>query len=146
MDITKNNPFLQPYLFFDGRCDEAIEFYKKAVGGEVQMLMRFKESPEPHPGPMPSGSENKVMHAQIRIGQTILMMSDGRCLGKPQFQGFALSLMVATEAEADKLFGALAEGGQVQAPLTKTFFSPKFGMVIDRLGVLWMVIVQQAPR
>jgi PhnB protein len=133
---------VQPYLFFDGRCEEAVEFYKSALGAEVTMLMRFKDSPEPpSPGCVPPGAENKVMHASFRIGQTTVMASDGRCLGNPIFQGFSLSLAVPNEAEAERLFATLAEGGQVQMPLTKTFFSPRFGMVADRFGVSWMVIV-----
>jgi PhnB protein len=129
-------------LFFDGRCDEALEFYRQALGAEVEMLMRFKDSPEP--AGCPSNSGEKVMHASVRIGETTLMASDGRCEGKPSFQGFALSLSVPTEAEADLRFAALAKGGQVQMPLTKTFFSPRFGMVADRFGVMWMVIVAAA--
>jgi len=145
MSTTNNKTEIGPYLFFDGRCEEAIEFYRKALGAEVDMLMRFKESPEPHqPGMVPPGSENKVMHANLRIGMTSVMASDGRCGGKPHFDGFALSLGVATEAEADRRFAALAEGGQVQMPLAKTFFSPRFGMVTDRFGVMWMVIVPQS--
>ena len=133
---------VQPYLFFDGRCEEAIEFYRRALRAEVTMLMRFKESPEPQPpGMIPPGSENKVMHASMRIGETTVNASDGECRGKPSFEGFSLSLEAANEAEADKLFAALSEGGQVQMPLGKTFFSPRFGMVADRFGVSWMVIV-----
>ncbi|MDB5927098.1 MAG: 3-demethylubiquinone-9 3-methyltransferase [Betaproteobacteria bacterium] len=133
---------VQPYLFFDGRCEEAIEFYKKTLGAKVEMLMRFKDSPEPpQPGMHPPGSENKIMHATLRIGETTVMASDGHCLGKPSFQGFSLSVTAANEAEAERLFGALGDGGQVQMPLTKTFFSSRFGMVADRLGVSWMVIV-----
>ena len=133
---------VQSYLFFDGRCEEAIEFYKKTLGAKVEMLMRFKDSPEPaQPGMVPPGAENKVMHTSFRIGDTVLMASDGRCLGKPTFQGFSLSLTVPNEAEAKRLFAALGDGGQVQMPLTKTFFSPQFGMVADRFGVSWMVIV-----
>ncbi|HEV2265289.1 MAG TPA: VOC family protein [Stellaceae bacterium] len=132
---------LQPYLFFDGRCDEALAFYKKAVGAEVTMLMRFKDNPEPTPGMTPPGAENKVMHAHVRIGDTEIMASDGQCQGKPNFQGFALSLNAKNEAEAKRLFDALADGGQVQMPLGKTFFSPSFGMVADRFGVSWMVVV-----
>jgi PhnB protein len=133
---------VEPYLFFDGRCEEAIEFYRDKLGAEVTMLMRFKDSPEPHqPGMVAPGTENKVMHANLRIGDTAVMASDGRCQGKPNFQGFALSLTAPTEADADRLFAALADGGQVQLPLTKTFFSPRFGMVADRFGVSWMVIV-----
>jgi len=130
---------VQPYLFFDGRCEEAIEFYRRTVGAEITMLTRFKDSPEP---PMVSpGSENKVMHASIRIGDTTVLASDGRCLGQPKFQGFALSLTVANENEAERSFASLSEGGQVQMPLSKTFFSPRFGMLVDRFGVSWMVYV-----
>jgi PhnB protein len=133
---------VEPYLFFDGRCEEAIEFYKRTLGAEVTMLMRFKESPEPHPpGMIPPGAENKIMHSSFRIGETTVMASDGRCLGKPSFQGFSLSLSVPNEAEAERLFAKLGDGGQVQMPLAKTFFSSRFGMVADRFGVGWMVIV-----
>ena len=133
---------VEPYLNFDGRCEEAIQFYKTAVGAEVTMLMRFKDSPEPaQPGMHPPGSDNKVMHASLRIGETTVMASDGHCQGHPSFQGFSLSITVPSEAEADRAFGALAEGGKVSMPLGKTFFSPRFGMVTDRFGVGWMVIV-----
>ncbi len=142
MSTTKRNPVVEPYLLFDGRCEEAIEFYHRALGAEVNMLMRFKDSPEPpQPGCVPPGFENKVMHASLRIGETSVMASDGRCTGKPNFQGFSLSLRVSAEAEAERLFTALADGGKVQAPLTKTFFSPRFGMVADRFGVMWMILV-----
>jgi PhnB protein len=142
--ILKNGDIMQvqPYLFFDGRCEEALEFYKKAVGAKVEMLMRFKDSPEPpQPGMHPPGSENKVMHASLRIGETTLMASDGHCKGKPSFQGFSLSITAADDSGAERLFAALGNGGQVQMPLTKTFFSSRFGMVADRFGVGWMVIV-----
>jgi len=130
---------VQPYLFFDGRCEEALEFYRKAVGAEVKMLMRFKDSPEaPPPGCAPSPAD-KVMHVCFKIGDTEIMASDGQCLGKPSFQGFSVSLTVPSAAEAERTFNNLAEGGQVQVPLTKTFFSPSFGMVTDRFGVPWMV-------
>lgn len=133
---------VQAYLFFDGRCDEAIEFYRKVLGAEVTMLMRYKDNPEPpQPGMVPPGSENKVMHSSFRVGDTTVMASDGRCMGKPNFQGFALSLTVADAGEAERLFAALADGGQVQMPLGKTFFSPSFGMLADRFGVGWMIIV-----
>ena len=131
---------LQPYVFFDGRCEEAIEFYKTALGAKVEMLMRFKDSPEKEACPTndPAMGE-KVMHASVRLGDAMLLMSDGHCAGKPNFQGFALSLTVKTEAEAERLFKALADGGQVQMPLAKTFWSPSFGMLSDRFGVSWMV-------
>jgi len=133
---------VETYLFFDGRCEEAIEFYKKVLGAEVTMLMRFKDSPEPpQPGMIPPGSENKIMHVSFRVGDTTVMASDGRCTGQANFQGFSLSLTVANEPEADRKFAALAEGGQVQMPMAKTFWSPRFGMVTDRFGVGWMVSV-----
>ncbi len=133
---------VQPYLFFDGRCEEAIEFYKSALGIKVEMLMRMKDSPEPHPpGMCPPGSEHKVMHAAFRVGDSLVMASDGMAKGNPEFKGFSLSVDAATEAEADRLFAALGKGGQVPLPLSKTFFSPRFGMVADRFGVSWMVIV-----
>ena len=130
---------IQPYLSFDGRCEEAIEFYRRTLGAKVEMLMRFKEAPEPGMSPPEAG--DKVMHSALRIGDSMVLASDGRCLGKPSFQGFALSLTAANEAEAGRLFNALADGGEVQMPLAKTFFSPSFGMVADRFGVSWMVYV-----
>jgi len=133
---------VQPYLFFDGRCEEALEFYRSALGAEVTSLHRFKDSPEPHaPGMIPSGAENKVMHASFRVGSTTVLASDGRCTGHPSFQGFSLSITVPNDAEAERLFAALGQGGQVQMPLSKTFFSSRFGMVADRFGVSWMVYV-----
>jgi PhnB protein len=133
---------VQAYLFFDGRCEEALGFYQRALGAELTMMMRFKEAPQPSsPGMVPPGSEDKVMHASFRIGDTTVMASDGRCLGKPNFQGFALSITAANEAQADRTFAALADGGQVQMALGKTFFSPRFGMLTDRFGVSWMVLV-----
>jgi PhnB protein len=133
---------VEPYLFFEGRCDEAIEYYRKALGAEVTMLMRFKDSPEPPaPGMCAAGSGDKVMHANLRIGDSMVMASDGRCQGKPSFQGFSLSLAVPDDAAAERVFTALADGGQVQMPLAKTFFSSRFGMVADRFGVFWMIIV-----
>jgi PhnB protein len=133
---------VQPYLFFDGRCEEAIDFYRKAVGAEVNMLMRFKDHPEPGgDGMAPPGAGEKVMHASFRIGDTMILASDGRCLGQPSFQGFALSLTARDGAEAERLFAALADQGKVQMPLAKTFFSSHFGMLADRFGVSWMVYV-----
>jgi PhnB protein len=130
---------IEPYLFFNGRCEEAIEFYKKALGAEVLMLMRYKESPEPPPaGKVPAGWDNKIMHTSLRVGNATLMASDG-CSEGANFQGFSLSLSVANEAEAKRGFAALAEGGQVQMPLGKTFWSPCFGMVTDRFGVGWLI-------
>ena len=130
---------VQPYLFFDGRCEEAIAFYRKALGAEVEMLMRFKDAPES--AMTPPGSADKVMHASLKIGGSMVLASDGHCGGKASFQGFSLSITAADDAEADRLFNALADGGQVQMPLAKTFFSSRFGMVADRFGVGWMVYV-----
>ena len=135
------NGLIHPYLFFEGRCEEAIEFYKKALGAEVQFMMRYKESPEPPPpGCVPAGCESKIMHGQIRIGQAVVMMSDGRCSGKPVFEGFSLSLSYSTEADVDRCFNGLADGGKIIMPLAKTFYSSRFGMVADRFGVGWMLI------
>jgi PhnB protein len=133
-----------PYLFFDGRCEEAVEFYKKTLGAEVGTMMRFKENPEQQPpGTVPADSDNKIMHACLRINGTAVMASDGCAQGgKPKFEGFSLSLNAKDEAEADRMFAALADGGQVQMPLGKTFFAKRFGVVADRFGVGWMVIVE----
>ena len=132
---------VQPYLFFNGRCEEAIAFYRAALGAEVEMLMRFKDSPQPPPdGMLPPGSETKVMHAALKIGNTTVMASDGRCSGAQTFQGFSLTLDAADDAQARRLFDALGEGGQVQMPFTSTLFASSFGMVADRFGVSWMVI------
>jgi len=139
-DLPKNT-LVQPYLFFGGRCEEALEFYRTALGAKVDFLMRYKESPEPAPpGSLPAGFENKVMHATFRIGSATLMASDG-CEEGAKFEGFSLSLAVPTEAEADRAFAALSAGGKVGMPLGKTFWSPRFGMVTDRFGIGWMVSV-----
>lgn len=133
---------VRSYLCFDGRTEVALEFYKKAVGAEVEMLMRFKESPEPSPMEPPN-SGDKVMHSTFRIGQTTLYASDGPCQGKMKFEGIHLSLIVPTVAEADRLFNGLIEGGQVHMPMTKTFFAEKYGMLQDRFGVMWMVMTEK---
>ena len=133
---------VQPYLFFDGKCEEALNFYKSALGAKVDMMMRFKDSPAPVPaGQCAPGSDDKIMHAALRIGDTVLMASDGMAGGKPEFKGFSLSVNAADEKEADRMFAALGNGGTVVMPLGKTFFSPRFGMVSDKFGVGWMVIV-----
>jgi len=142
---------VQSYLSFEGRCDEALGFYKKALGAEVVQLMRYSEAPAPEPsdnadascgGAMPS--PDKVMHAVVRIGETELMASDGRCSGQPEFKGVMLALTANTDAEARKWFDALADGGQVMQPLMKTFFTSSFGMLNDRFGVSWLLVVHQA--
>jgi PhnB protein len=142
MSTTKGNRFIQPYLFFNGNCEEAVEFYRKALDAEVEMMMRYNESPEPPPpGMVPPGSENKIMHTSFRIGETMVMASDNCATEKSDFQGFSLSLTVPSEADTDRVFAALADGGQVQMPLDKTFWSPRFGMLTDRFGVGWMISV-----
>ncbi len=135
---------VQPYLFFDGCCEEALEFYKKAVGAEVTMLMRFKDCPEPpKEGMVPPGSEDKIMHANFRVGDTEVLASDGNCRGKTSFDGFSLTINVADDTEAKQVYDAMADGGQAVMPLTKTFFASQFGMLVDRFGVHWMVIAGQ---
>ena len=132
---------IQPYLFFEGRCEEAVEFYRRELDAEVTMLMRYKDSPEPpnvQCGPI---DPDKVMHASVRIGESTVLMSDGSASGKPAFQGVSLSMTVRDDAEAKRMFAALSDGGQVQMPLGKTFFSSSFGMAADRFGVPWMVYV-----
>lgn len=134
---------IEPYLFFGGRCEEAIALYRTAIGAEVEMLMHFKDSPDPvPPGMLAPGFENKVMHASLRIGTSRVMVSDG-CEQASGFAGFSLSASLPTEAEAAKAFAALAEGGTVTMPLGKTFWSPCFGMLTDRFGVGWMVTVAE---
>ena len=129
---------IEPYLFFEGRTEEALEFYKEKLGAKVEFLMRYKDNPDPKYNP--PGSAGKVMHSLFRIGDTPVMASDGNCTGKPNFQGFALTLNAASAAEAKQRFEALADGGQVQMPLNETFFAKSFGMVADRFGVNWMVM------
>ena len=140
---------VQPYLFFEGRCEEAIELYRSALGAEVTALMRYKDNPQPADPEtcqggqeMPPGSEDKVMHASFRIGDTEVMASDGMCSGNPSFQGVSLALTVSDAATAERFFAALGDGGQVQMPLSPTFFSPSFGMVADRFGVAWMIMAE----
>jgi len=130
---------VQPYLFFDGRCDEALEFYKKAIGAKVGTLMRWKDSPDP--SMCTPGNAERVMHAQFQIGDTTVLASDGRNTGQPNFQGFALAIQAKDEPEADRMFNALGDGGQVTMPMAKTFFSPRFGMLADKFGVHWMILV-----
>lgn len=137
--------FVQPYLYFDGRCDEALEFYKRALGAEVLCLFRFNENPDPQMQ-IPPGMEQKVMHANVQIRDTELMVSDGQCRGTAKFDGFSLTLNVDDVADAEKVFAAVGEGGQVQMPLAETFFAHRFGMVADKFGVVWMVIAAKPPQ
>lgn len=140
--MTSSNLSVQPYLFFNGRCEEALEFYSKALGAKIEVLSRFKDAP---PGMAQSGMENMVMHASFRIGETVLMASDGRGNNELQFEGFSLAIDVPDEKTAESVFNALADGGKITMPLEKTFWAPKFGMLEDRFGVGWMVSVQHKP-
>jgi PhnB protein len=135
---------IQPYLFFEGRTEEALEFYRRALGAEVEMMMRYKESPAP--AQCPDGSAppaDKVMHASFKVGESLVMASDGMCSGKPHFMGFSLSYPARNPADARKRFDALSTGGHVHMPLGETFFAKSFGMVTDKFGVAWMVIAGQ---
>ena len=135
---------VQPYLFFDGNCEEALAFYTKALGAEVTMMLRFKDNPETEN--RPPVADDKIMHARLRIGDTVIFAGDGMCRGTTHFDGFGLSLTVANEAEADRMYNALLAGGKSMMPLGKTFFSPRFGMVSDRYGITWMVYVASAEE
>lgn len=143
--MNTSNTLVQPYLFFGGRCEEAIESYREALGAEVVRLARFKDAPEGEPG-LPECFAEKVMHVSLRIGETVIMASDGRCEGPGNFEGFSLSITVADEADAERVFAALSEGGLVTMPLEKTFWAPKFGILQDRFGVGWMVSVMPKPE
>jgi PhnB protein len=135
-----NQPMtIQPYLFFEGKTEEAIEFYKKAIGASVDMMMRVKDMPPSENTMLPPGNEEKILHASFKVGDDLIMASDGMCSGKPKFDGFSISYTVQTDAEAEKAFAALLEGGKVTQPLIKTFFASKFGMLVDKFGVHWMV-------
>ena len=134
---------VQPYVFFDGKCEEAVEFYKSAVGAKVDALMRFKDGPPETQAQMAPGSKDKVMHCAFKIGDTQILASDGQCGGKPNFQGFSLTINAADDKEAEKLLGALGKGGKVTQPLTETFFASRFGMLADKFGVNWMVLAEK---
>jgi len=140
MSTSDSNILVQPYLFFGGRCEEALEFYGTAIGAKIERLVRFKESPEPQG--LPDCFDDKVMHASVRIGKTTFMVSDGQCEGDQNFDGFSLSITVPDIAQAENIFAALAQNGLVVTPLEKTFWAPRFGMLQDRFGVSWMVSVQ----
>jgi PhnB protein len=131
---------VQPYLMFEGRCEEAYAFYRDVLGAEAKVIMRFKDAPDQ--SVISPGSENKIMHMDFGIGDDVILASDGRCSGEPGFQGFSLTLSVADEAESQKIFDALGEGGSVRMPLGKTFFSPSFGMLADKFGVGWIIIAR----
>ena len=136
---------VQPYLFFGGRCEEALNYYRTAIGAQVEMVMRYSDSPEaPPPGLLAPGFENKVMHACFQVGGSTIMASDG-CGPGASFTGFSLALSLATEAEVEKAFAALADGGAVKMPLAKTFFSPLYGQLVDRFGIEWMVLIAMEP-
>jgi PhnB protein len=133
---------VEPYLFFEGRCEEALEYYKTAIGAQVESVMRYSESPDPTPpGMLPPGSENKVMHASFKLGETLVMASDGGCSGTAKIEGFSLALTVDKAEDVDRFFNALSQGGSVQMPVGETFFAHRFGMCQDKFGVQWMIIL-----
>lgn len=133
---------VQPYLFFNGRCEEALAFYATALQAKVGMLLRWKDSPEPPPpGMLPPGFENKIMHCDFTVGGTMVLASDGCGSWTTAFDGFRLALSAPDEATADHAFNALADGGRIDMALVKTFWSPRYGMVTDRFGIGWMVMV-----
>lgn len=133
---------VQPYLSFEGRCEEAIQFYRQALGAEVLQMMRFNDSPEPCPeGMLPPNTEQKIMHASLKIGESIVMATDGQCTGKAGFAGISLSLSLKSDEEASQMFNALSDGGKIEMPMNRTFFASSFGMVSDRFGVSWMIVV-----
>ena len=135
---------VEPYLFFNGQCEEAIEFYKQTLGAKVLMALRFRDNPDkPGPYKVAPDLDDKIMHASLKIGETEVLMSDGMGTGRPEFKGITLALGVQSEAEADRVFNALAEGGQIKMPIGKTFFSPRFGGVADRFGVSWIIVTAQ---
>jgi PhnB protein len=132
---------VQPYLTFEGRCEEALTFYQAALGAEILGMMRYKDSPLPEEtGARPPGSGDKIMNASLRIGDSVLMASDGRCSGSPEFKGVSLSLTLPDAAEASRIFTALSKEGEVLVPMTETFFAQRFGMVADRFGLTWLVL------
>lgn len=142
---------VQSYLFFDGRTEEALQFYQRALGAQIDAMMRFKDSPDgsscgPDGQPLPPENLNKILHSSFRVGKTTIMASDGMCTGKPVFQGSSLAILVPNESEAKRYFNALADGGRIEMPLAKTFFSDAFGMIADRFGVSWMVVADQAKQ
>jgi PhnB protein len=130
-----------PYLFFEGRCEEALAFYGRALGAETRALMRYSDSPTP--AQVPPGNDEKVLHAECKVGETVIFCSDGMCSNETAFGGFGLALAAKDAAEAQRLFAGLSDGGEVRMPLSPTFFSPAFGMVADRFGVMWMVMAGQ---
>lgn len=134
---------VQAYLFFDGTCEEALQFYERAIGAKIEALMRFSECPDQQY--VAPGTHDKIMHANFRVGDTQLMASDGNCSGAANFAGVSLSITVTSNGDADRLFNALADGGQIQMPLGETFFAHRFGMVADKFGVSWMIIHPKQP-
>ncbi len=136
-------PYVQPYLFFGGKCAAALDYYTKRLGAEVMFQMRYSDSPEPPPpGMVPEGWGDKIMHATFRIGSSVLMASDG-CDKEPGKNSHCMSLTMPDEAEAKRAFAALAEGGSIGMPIGKSFWSPCFGMVTDAFGIHWMVTIPE---
>jgi len=136
---------VQPYVFFEGRCEEALSFYRRAIDAETIQLKRYREAPQRNPD-LPPGSDDKIMHAAFRVGDSVVLCSDGMCSGTAQFVGFSLTIEADDPPQAERLFAALADGGRVQQPLIETFFSPRFGMLVDRFGLGWIMVAQTADK
>ena len=127
---------IEPYLYFNGRCEEALTFYQQALGARTVAVNRFGDNPDV---PAPPGAARKIMHAELRIGGAVVLASDGPCTGTTNFQGFSLALTTRDGAEAERMFRALADGGNIHVPLGATAFAARFGMVADRFGVVWTI-------
>lgn len=136
---------VQPYIFFEGRCEEALAFYRRAIGAEIVQLKRYREAPQRNPD-LPPGSDDKIMHAAFRVGDSVVLASDGFSNGNPTFTGFSLTIEADDTAQAEYMFAALADGGEVKQPLIETFFSPRFGMLVDRFGLGWIIVAQTADK
>lgn len=129
---------IDPYLNFDGNCEEAIRFYEKTLGGKIQMMMTYDQAP-PGDNPTPKGWEKKIMHVSMTLGNVTLMASDAPPGHFSPMQGLFVSLAPDSKAQAEKIYNALADKGNVLMPFQQTFWAEGFGMVVDRFGTPWMV-------
>ena len=128
---------LNPYLFFNGQCEEAFKFYADCLGGQIEAMMSHAGTPaEEH---VPAEWRDKIMHARLSVGDQVLMASDAPPEHYQKPQGFSVSIGIKDPAEAERIFNALAENGTVQMPLQQTFWARSFGMCVDRFGIPWMI-------
>ena len=130
--------YAHPYLFFSGTCTKAVQFYRDRLGADVRALVRFRDLP----GASPDAGD-KVMHAELAIGQSTIFASDGRRDDGSNGTGYAISLQAANDREAERLFAALADQGTIEIPLMTTPFASRFGKAVDRFGTPWMVTTPQ---